>query len=121
MGEANDDKPLRKAMQMGLGEAVQRLLQVETLRSRGLVAVPAQARAECDLIFEALNTIKLDLGFDCNADGIPDTVQIFAKSAETSCCRLMPVDTSRKTTATSSRRSRKKKADETSAPESEET
>ena len=94
----------QKRMQMGLGEALLRLLQVETLRSRGLAKVPAEAKAERDLIVEALNTQKLDLGFDCDDDGVPDSVQIFAKSAQTACCRLTPADTSRKAPAASSRR-----------------
>lgn len=94
----------QKTMQMGLGEAIQRLMQVELLRTRGLVAVPAEARAERDLIIEALNTHLLDLGFDCDMDGVPDSVQIFAQSAKTSCCRITPTDTSRRSTAGSSRR-----------------
>lgn len=94
---------VQKTLQMGLGEAILRLLHVELLRSRGL---SPEAKRERDLIVEALNTHQLDLGFDCNEDGIPDTVQIFAKSAATACCRLVPVDTSRKSSATSSRRKR---------------
>lgn len=102
---AENGKPVfQKTMQMGLGEAIHRLLQVELMRSRGLAAVPAEAKAERDLIVEALNTHMLDLGFDCDLDGVPDTVQIFAQSAQTSCCRIIPTDTSRKQTGDSSRR-----------------
>jgi hypothetical protein len=93
-----------KTMQMGLGEALSRLLHVETLKSRGLTAVPEQMKAERDLIIEALNTQKLDLGFDCDGDGVPDSIQIFAKSAQTACCRLTPTDTSRKAPAASPRK-----------------
>jgi hypothetical protein len=32
------------------------------------------------------------LGFDCNADAVPDTVEIFQQSAKTSCCRILPMD-----------------------------
>lgn len=85
-----------KSLQMGLGEAIQRLIQVEAIRQRGLAAVPAEAKAERDLIVQALNTHLLDLGFDCNLDGVPDTVQIFAQSAQTSCCRLKPNTSSRR-------------------------
>ena len=94
------DAKIQKTMQMGLGEAVLRLLHLETLRSRG---ISAEAKKERDLIIDALNTHKLDLGFDCNEDGIPDSIQIFAKSAQTACCRLMPLDTSRKTKSSSRR------------------
>jgi len=102
---ADAGKPsFQKTMQMGLGEAIHRLLQVELMRSRGLASVPAEAKAERDLIVEALNTHMLDLGFDCDMDGVPDTVQIFTQSAQTSCCRIIPTDTSRKQTGDSSRR-----------------
>lgn len=94
----------KKTMQMGLGEALQRLLHVELMRTRGIAKVPEELKAERDLIIEALNTHLLDLGFDCNLDGVPDSVQIFAQSAKTSCCRITPVDTSRKAKGGSSRR-----------------
>lgn len=93
-----------KTLEMGLGEAILRLMNVEKLRSRGLVAVPQEAIAERDLIVEALNTHRLDLGFDCDLDGVPDSVAIFAKSAQTSCCRLAPVDNSRKAVSGSNSR-----------------
>ncbi len=81
-------------MQMGLGEAMKRLIMLHTKVSRA-IATP-QEREERTMILNALNEIKLDLGFDCNMDGIPDTVAIFAQSAETACCRLVPADTSRR-------------------------
>lgn len=86
---------VQKTMQMGLGEAIQRLLQVEMLYRNGYSKVPEQLVTERDMIVAALNTHKLDLGFDCNADGVPDTVEIFQKSAATSCCRIVPSDSSR--------------------------
>jgi len=91
-------------MQMGLGEALQRLLKVELLLQRGIAAIPENTRAERQLIIDALNTHKLDLGFDCNLDGVPDTVEIFAKSAETACCKIVTTDTSRSKKPASSRR-----------------
>lgn len=102
--DSSNGPKYQKTMQMGLGEAIHRLLQVELMRSRGLAAIPAEAKAERDLIVEALNTHMLDLGFDCNLDGVPDNVQIFAKSAQTSCCRITPIDTSRKQPTEPSRR-----------------
>lgn len=93
-----------KTMQMGLGEALQRLLKVELLLQRGIAAVPETTREERKLIIDALNTHKLDLGFDCNLDGVPDTVEIFAKSAETACCKIVTTDTSRSNKPVSSRR-----------------
>jgi hypothetical protein len=81
-----------KIVKLGLGEAVKRLLNLELARMNGIHALPQQAAAERDLLFDALNEIKIDLGFDCNNDGVPDTIEIFEKSAETSCCRLIPED-----------------------------
>lgn len=74
---------------MGLGEAVLRLMHVEILNSRGIGATET-LKAERELIVNSLNQqYQLDLGFDCDSDGIPDSVEIFAASAETACCRLM--------------------------------
>ncbi len=81
-------------MQMGLGEAIKRLMLLERKVSRA-IATDGE-REERLMILNALNEIKLDLGFDCNMDGVPDTVAIFAQSAETACCRLVPADTSRR-------------------------
>ena len=53
-------------------------------------------KEEYKLIQNALDNTKLDLGFDCNDDGVPDSIEIFAKSAQTSCCRIMSTDSSRK-------------------------
>jgi hypothetical protein len=97
----NQDR-VQKALQMGLGDAVQRLMRVELLLQTGL-APSEQMKAERKMILEALNTHQLSLGFDCNDDGVPDTVEIFSQSAQTSCCRIVPVDTSRKRKASSRR------------------
>tara|TARA_Y100000310_G_C20458980_1_gene704407 strand:- start:350 stop:880 length:531 start_codon:yes stop_codon:yes gene_type:complete len=77
-------------VQMGLGEALLRLLQVEQGASFGL-GERETLLAERTLIIEALNQqYQLNLGFDCNMDGVPDTVEIFMQSAKTSCCRILP-------------------------------
>ena len=89
------ERTVQKAVQMGLGEAIQRLMRVELLRQKGLSAVPEQLATERDMIVAALNTHQLDLGFDCNNDGVPDTVEIFKQAAATSCCRIVPADSSR--------------------------
>ena len=90
-------------MQMGLGEAIQRLNLLHSKKGRG-IATPDE-RTEHSLILDALNTTKLDLGFDCNGDGIPDTIEIFARSAQTSCCRI--IDTQPVRRKTTSRRGKK--------------
>ena len=92
---SEDLKTVQKKLKMGLGEAMQRLMRVELMRQNGYSKVPEQLAAERDMIVSALNTHQLDLGFDCNADGVTDTVDIFKQSAETSCCRIVPNDSSR--------------------------
>ena len=95
---------ISKQMKMGLGDAVKRLNSLHSRKGRGLAS--REERAEHDLLLDALNEIKIDLGFDCNMDGIPDTVDIFAQSASTGCCRLLPSTPSRRK-KTSSRRKKK--------------
>jgi hypothetical protein len=77
-----------KEVKIGLGEAVSRLLKLELTRINGLYKMPELAIKERDMLFSALNEIKIDLGFDCDGDGVPDTVEIFEQSANTSCCRI---------------------------------
>ena len=86
----------KTTMQMGLGEAIQRFNILHSKKGRGIAS--RDEKAEHDLILEALNQTKLDLGFDCNDDGIPDSIEIFAKSAKTSCCRIIDTGSDRRTT-----------------------
>ena len=58
-----------------------------------------QVVAERNLIVQALNQqYQLDLGMDCNRDGVPDSIEAFSEAAATNCCRILPEDgdTSRK-------------------------
>lgn len=76
-----------KQMQVGLGEAIKR---VNNLHSRVTRRIASQAeKEEHDLLMDALDNIKIDLGFDCDGDGIPDSIEIFTATAKTSCCRLI--------------------------------
>ncbi len=77
-------------MQVGLGEAIERHNLLHKRITAG-IATPEE-RSEYKLLSTALNEIKLDLGFDCNDDGIPDTIEIFHQTANTSCCRFIPSD-----------------------------
>ena len=77
-----------KALSLGLGAAVERLINLHTRVSMG-VATSAQ-REERRMILEALNVIPLDLDFACSIERAPKTVELFQKSAQTSCCRLVP-------------------------------
>jgi hypothetical protein len=96
-------------IKMGLGEAIQRLVQVEWQFRTGAGGVPQQLLEERALLLGALNSIPVDVGFDCNADGVPDTVEIFEQAAATSCCRLMPPGTVKKK-ATKKKAAKKSKA-----------
>ena len=90
-----------KVVKMGLGEAMLRLNSLQLLISSGVSN--SDQKIEYKMIMEALNNIQVDIGFDCDNDGIPDTVDIFEASAKTSCCRLVDTDSSR-TKQTSSRK-----------------
>ena len=71
-------------VKIGLGEAVSRLLKIELLKQNKLYEVPDNLIRERELIYKALDEVKIDLFFDCDGDGIPDTVEIFEKSAKDS-------------------------------------
>ncbi len=92
--KVNNVVSFQKTMQMGLGEAIKRFISLNQVLTRGIAT--NYEKEEYKLIQNALDNTKLDLGFDCNNDGVPDSIEIFAKSAETSCCRIMNTDTSRK-------------------------
>ena len=92
----------KKTMEMGWGDAIQRLNMLHAQITRGVAS--QMVRDEYKLILDALNQTKLDLGFDCNNDGVPDSIEIFAKSAKTSCCRIMPTKSSRRKMSSSRRK-----------------
>lgn len=83
-----------KTMKMGLGSAIRRLMDVEKKYQAGVRN--AEITAERNLLLEALDRLELDIGWDCDEDGVPDTVEIFKQSAATSCCRILPGSGSRK-------------------------
>ena len=75
-------------MQVGLGEAIERHNALHKRISSGVAS--EEERSEYKLLSTALNEIKLNLGFDCDGDGIPDSIEIFHATAQTSCCRFIP-------------------------------
>lgn len=78
-----------KQIKVGLGDALQRLLTVELRVMNGMSKVEETDLAQRQLILDALNLTQLDLGFDCNNDGVPDNADIFEQAAHTSCCRVV--------------------------------
>lgn len=93
-----------KAVKMGLGDAIQRLMKVEHLYASGVASIPSKMLEERDLIIAALNDqFELNLGFDCNNDNVPDTVAIFQQTAQTSCCRILPSEIQKQVQKRSSR------------------
>ena len=82
----------QKILRIGLGEAIARLIKLEQMRSNRLHPIPSEAIKEREMLYLALNEIKIDLGFDCNNDGIPDSFEIFEASAKSSCCRLIQTE-----------------------------
>lgn len=99
-----------KQMRVGLGEALQRLLRVEARLMNGFATIEEEDLAQRQLILDALNLTQLDLGFDCDGDDIPDTVDIFEKAAQTSCCRIVTEAPKQKKTKGKSRTSTEEKA-----------
>lgn len=81
---------MNKQMQVGLGEAIKRVNQLNARVTRRLAS--AEEKEEHALLMNALDNIKIDLGFDCDGDGIPDSIEIFTATAKTSCCRLVDLD-----------------------------
>lgn len=71
---------------MGLGDAIKRLTYIEWAGRIG--GLTSEMRAERQMLLAALNHIPLHVGFDCDGDGVPDTIEIFEHAAATSCCRL---------------------------------
>jgi hypothetical protein len=84
-----------KEVKMPLGDAIVRHNNLHKRITAG-IASPVD-RKEYGMISTALNSIELSLGFDCDGDGIPDTVDIFTQSAATSCCRLPVLPKGKKT------------------------
>ena len=79
---------------LGIGDAVLRLIHVERMYADGVDPTP-ELVAERNLIVQALNQqYQLDLGMDCDMDGIPDAidqdVSMITHAAQTSCCRILP-------------------------------
>ena len=97
---------VQKAVQMGIGDAIIRLIKIYEHRNN--LGLRGTFLEEENLIIEALNHHKLDINFDCDEDGVPDTVAIFAQSANTSCCRIIPQDTSRRSSVSSEKRAKSK-------------
>ena len=97
----------RKEMKVGLGEAIKRINRLHVRVSSGACS-PAE-KEELNLLMEALNEIEIDLGFDCNDDGVADTIEIFAQTAKTSCCRLTPTTESGSRKSSSRRQSSRRK------------
>jgi len=108
MADQNEIQGVRHQVKMGLGEAVLRLVHIEVAYANNL-DVADHLVEERNLIVEALNQYELDVGFDCNDDGVPDTVEVFQQSAETSCCRILPLSmTTSRTRSTGSSRRKKR-------------
>ncbi len=96
MVNAADRFSHHRVMQMGLGEAINRLIKVNTLLAAGVAVIPENTLAERDLIAQALDQFQLALALDCNNDGVPDSVEIFQETAATSCCRILPFRSDRR-------------------------
>jgi|SaaInl5LU_22_DNA_1037371.scaffolds.fasta_scaffold31854_1 hypothetical protein len=88
-----------KIVKIGLGEALSRFIKLNFLKARGVIKDTDPGWKEIDLLKEAIDSIKLDLSFDCDGDGIPDTVEIFERSSKDDCCRVIKGDSAKKPSA----------------------
>lgn len=99
---------IEHVMTMGLGEAILRLVDVRISHASDFSKPPQALLEESKMIVEALDQYELDLAFDCDNDGVPDHVGIFEESAQTGCCRILPLgmtgSTRKKRTSRTSRR-----------------
>ena len=100
-------KSFRTEYEMGLGEAIARHNKLHKLIVAGIAT--EEQRKEYTLITDALNHLKIPLGFDCDEDGIPDSIEIFMKTSKTSCCRLVETSGSRRKTTSRTRRKQVKR------------
>ncbi len=82
-----------KNLSIGLGEAVERLVNLHTRVTCGLAS--KEEHEERKMLLSAMNVIPLHLDFSCNIARAPTTISMFEKSASTSCCRLVPPETVR--------------------------
>lgn len=79
-------------LQIGLGEAIRRLVTLDARYRQGHIT--QTERAERELLFEGLNAIPVPLqascreGEDFNLNGVPDTVEFFNLMAASNCCTL---------------------------------
>lgn len=97
---------VNRTMQIGLGEAIRRMIGLHTKATAGIAS--AEELSERDLLLQSMNAVKMDLGFDCNNDNVPDSIEMFEQAASTSCCRLIDAgDTSRRDTPTKKKGSRR--------------
>ena len=106
-------EPVRVEKEIGLGDAIRRFVDLEWATRTGTSVIRKQDLEERAMLLEALNVIPLPLGFDCNNDGVPDTVDIFRESVAEGCCSLASArlarladDTKRRKRRSSSRRKR---------------
>lgn len=95
----------KKIRKLKMGDAIQRLNMLHGKIINGMAT--SQDRNEHKMILQGLNNFEIEMGFDCDSDGIPDTIDIFRQNVENEgCCDLIP--TASRTKKTSSGRRKKK-------------
>ena len=80
-------------LQMGLGAAIRRLINIEFQFRMG--QNNPRLLEERELLITAMDHLNIEIGFDCDRDGVPDNMEIFQAAATTSCCRLLPTSSRR--------------------------
>ncbi len=77
----------KKHLKIGLGDALNRMLNVE-LDRRNRMASPSESISEVAMIVQALNVHQINLDLSCDSDPQVEGVGVFQKSVQTSCCRI---------------------------------
>lgn len=72
---------------MGLGEALSRMMKVEMNR-RARVMPAGESLREFEMIVEALNAHQVTFSLECDGEPGVSGVEVFKRSAQTSCCRI---------------------------------
>ena len=78
---------MNKRMQIGLGETIKRVNNLHSRRVRKLTST--EEDSDLIMLMEALNRIRIDLGFSCEDGEETEDINIFKKSSKTQCCTLV--------------------------------
>ena len=84
-----DEKPRKTHnLEMGLGDAVRRLMELEIRMRNGTRPNDKGVVEERNMLLDSLNHVQIGVGLSCTEEDLPKGVEVFKKAARTSCCRI---------------------------------